>query len=342
MPFRLQWQVELLRLFARPFCEFAMTALLDVIQPWLDTDDDGHVAELMAQVEWLGQKLYQDYEPYDYESFDERVGAWLEQVADQADRQSLFNLLYHVFFVGRREFEALCRAAFDGATMRWLVDQTKARIDSPELPDLLKAELKKTWFCPVTDSMRINAFLKVNQLEGQSQRPDWRSLGKFADVEKVKAYMDSVDLQRIVLLEDFVGSGTQIKAAVEFAAFVSQDIPVLVAPLICCPKGVEVGAKLAADLSNVTFAPVLEIERALLLEEAPKDGEPSVFGEIRSLTSRVRDRFDPANVREPFGFKGTGALIVMYSNCPNNTIALLHNESAAWKALFPRIQRVWP
>jgi len=64
-----------------------------------------------------------------------------------------------------------------------------------------------------------------------------------------------------------------------------------------------------------------------------------VFSSIRDIPNRVRARFDERNREEPFGFKGTGALVVMYSNCPNNSLPVLHNESEEWSALFPRIPR---
>jgi hypothetical protein len=99
-----------------------MTALLDAVGPWLDGENGGRIAELMAQIEWLGRKLYQDYEPSAHESFDERFGKWIANVAAEQDRRSLFDLLDHVFFVGRREFEALCRAAYNRHVIRWLLE----------------------------------------------------------------------------------------------------------------------------------------------------------------------------------------------------------------------------
>ncbi|MGD1015380.1 MAG: hypothetical protein ABR863_02915 [Roseiarcus sp.] len=316
-----------------------MTALMDAVRPWLDGEDGGRIAELMAQIDWLGRKLYQDYEPSAYESFDERFGKWVVNVAAQEDRRSLFDLLDHVFFVGRREFEALCRAAYNRHVIRWLIDLDNAPIADPGLDQTVATAVAGTWFCPITDSMRINAFLKVNHLEGQSHRPDWRSLACFADIEKVLDFMRRNQLNRIVLLEDFVGSGTQMQAAVRFASEVSAEIPILVSPLICCPKGVEMGEALSANYANVTFAPVLTINDKLCLKDQARAGEPPVFASIRELTSRVRERFDNRNRAEPFGFKGTGALVVMYSNCPNNSLAVLHNESKTWTALFPRIPR---
>jgi hypothetical protein len=312
---------------------------MDAVQPWLNGEDGDRVAELMRQAEWLGRKLYQDYEPNEYESFDERFGKWVANVDSDRDRRSLFNLLDHIFFVGRREFEALCRAAYNGEILRWIIDRVDAPIDAPDTNEIIREAVGRTWFCPITDSMRINAFLKVNQLEGQSHRPDWRSLARFADPEKVRRYMDASKLDRVVLLEDFVGSGTQMKSAAEFAAETSDRVPFLIVPLICCPKGVEVGERLKAEYANFHFSPVLEISDRLLLREEPREGEPAAFSEARSLTLNVRDRFDARNAAEPFGFKSTGALVVMYSNCPNNTVALIHNESEHWKALFPRIQR---
>ena len=65
--------------------------------------------------------------------------------------------------------------------------------------------------------------------------------------------------------------------------------------------------------------------------------------EVRDLIRRVRSnlnepRRDPDS-RRYHGYKGTGGIVVLYSNCPNNTLPIIHDETDHWNALFPRIRR---
>lgn len=313
--------------------------VMRIVEPWLEEDSDGRLLELMRQVQWLGRELYGDYEPNRYESFDERFAKWISNVESENDKKTLFDLLDQIFFVGRREFEALCRAAFSGPVSRWLVDVAGIPVDAQDATDRIAAAVESTWFCPVTDSMRINAFLKLNQIEGKQYRPDWRSLQQFGDPGKILKHMEKSGLQRLVLLEDFVGSGTQMSPPVEFAAANFPKLQILLCPLVVCPKGVEAGEKLEKKYDNLRFSPILRISEHTLIYEKAQAGEQEIFTRIRKLVKSNKNRLSNANRSKPFGFRDVGALIVMYSNCPNNTLPIIHNDSKNWKALFPRIRR---
>ena len=65
--------------------------------------------------------------------------------------------------------------------------------------------------------MRINAFYHLNNISGTSYRPDWLSLAKFGDRKAIADFLAAGGIERIVLLEDFVGSGD----------FVGRSSPVL-------------------------------------------------------------------------------------------------------------------
>jgi len=292
-------------------------------------------------IQYLGRKMYDDYEPAQFELFEDRLDKWLYNVDGEADQQDLFRLLSRLFFVGRAEFESLCRAAHHGPVLRWLVDQLGIDIGDPGATALLTAGIGTTWFCPITDSMRINSYLKVNQLEGRSHQPDWRSLRKFGDPSKLREFIGANDIQRLVLLEDFAGSGTQMRSAVTFAAGLHPTIQILACPLIVCPDGHHVGRILSDIHPNVTFDPVLRIAPGALIKPCAQPDEPPLYAAIRSLTQRVRSRLGaPGRDEEKYhGYKQTGAVFAMYSNCPNNSLPVIRDRTDTWSPLFPRVKR---
>jgi hypothetical protein len=202
------------------------------------------------------------------------------------------------------------------------------------LKEDVEAAINKTWICPITDSLRINSFLKVNRMMGHEKRPDWRSLTTFGDVRKIKNYIVDNGIERIALLEDFVGTGTQSKEVVEFCSREFCETEILICPLIICPAGDECFSGLEERHPNLTYRPVLLLPSSVFLRRAAMADEPHGFGRLRHLISTYEGRMSA-----PFGYKDTGALVTLFSNCPDNTVSLFRDDSAHWNALFSRVWR---
>jgi hypothetical protein len=315
-----------------------MSSIHKIVEPWLQEEDSDDILRLRDQIVWLQKELYDHYEPHNFQNFDDRLVRWLQNTADPVDQKSMFRLLDRLFFVGREQFNSLCRASFSGVVHRWIVDQAKLDIADIGISDNLKAAFDQTWFCPVTDSMRINAYLKLNNVAGHSVRPDWRSVEKLGDPAKVLEFVKTQKIERMVLLEDFVGSGNQMESSVLWAAQNLPDIPILLIPLVCCPKGAGKGAEIASTYDKVTFAPTLTLAKDQFLLPSPQDDEPSVFAEVRTLIEKTKGNLGDWQ-SQPFGYQDTGAVVALFSNCPDNSLSMLHDRSPQWEPLFERITR---
>ena len=293
-------------------------------------------------IRYLGETVFNDYEPSQFDQFEDRLDRWLHNVDDDASRRILFQLLNHLVFIGRAEFESLCRAAYHGQVLRWIVDELGLDITDSNATSQLSEGIRHTWFGSITDSMRINSFFKANRLN-QAHRPDWQSLKTFADPEKIRSYIDKKQIDRLVLLEDFVGSGTQMAAIVRFAATLSADLQILVLPLVSCPHGNQVGRKLEGRFRNLSYESVMTISQSALILPDPQADEPPFYETVRDLIATIKHRLNCSSKRPPenrcHGFKGTGAVVAMYSNCPNNTLPMIYEQTSQWNALFPRITR---
>lgn len=294
----------------------------------------------MSYIRFLGRKLFQEYEPNQFQVFEDRLLDWLNNLDNEADQKLLLLLLIELFFMGRKEFEALYRAVYGGTLSRWIVDLDNLDPFEPEVDDNVRRCLNACWICPITDSLRINSFLKVNGLKSMEHRPDWKSLVQFGDADKIKTYMNANNISKIVLLEDFVGSGTQVKEAIDFVEKHFGDFSVLICPLVVCPKGNKLISDRAKTMKNVAYEPGLVIPAEAMFERAPNGKSSELNEKIWDLFDRLKDRFDVSKPEAMLGFKKTGAQVVMYSNCPNNTLTLFHRECSSWKPLFPRVNRV--
>jgi hypothetical protein len=310
------------------------------------------IQDVNNHVTYLAERLYLEYEPTrgPYPDFWQRLEKWLDNLEDEDDQQLFFRLLPHTFFVGTREFDSLYRVAFNNQVAVWLIDQLGIPLNAPNAADMLKQAVQETWFCPITDSMRINAFYHLNHIEGRDYRPDWRSLYKFGSVEKIMKYISDSGIKRLVLLEDFVGNGGQVKKALDWAATkLSVKLPLLVVPLLLCPCGEPFFKELQEKYTHVRVSPCILLPDSGFIEEAPRDGESPVFSGIRRIcvssadqmrTGLGDDQLTNSNKYLPFGWQKTGALVVLYTNCPNNTLPIIFHGSPQWKPLFPRAARV--
>jgi hypothetical protein len=299
---------------------------------------------------YYDQRRYREYLPTWGGSplgFVERLRDWINCVDSDDDQKTLFELAGRMVFVGRDEMTSLYRSALRGPIVRWLIDLLGLNLADERFSCDVSSALAETWFCSVTDSCDIAAFVHANSLSGASCRPTWDVMARFASPGLILDYMHRKGLRRLVLLEDFVGSGSQMKKPAEYAAKnVPPSVPVLLIPLICCPSGVRMGERLSRENSNLRFEPLVIADEGALIASPSDPYDAELFARVRELAIQIHEKVvGHAGWRRsekpygPLGYGDTGAIIVTYSNCPDNTLPMVHHSSSSWQPLFPRISR---
>lgn len=333
---------ERIRRWSREYSHFGHTGV----------SNDPQYLRIESQIDYLCVRLYSEYEVTKYSPYTEfqyRLRDWLDSAPDEEDQKILFQIVPKIFFIGSNEYDSLYRAAFNGPIARWLIDQVGLDIDDSTIQEKIKDELKSTWFCSITDSMQIAKFYHINNIEGADLRPDWRVLSTLSTDIKISDFMKKNNLKRIVLLEDFVGSGSQMSKAVKFAATLTDNYPILLCPLIICPSGYDLGVNLESlYLGKVTFDPALVLDSTVILYNTPQPNEDILNSKMRAIVNRLYDRVKgtkPNKLYGPFGFselvENGGLLVVLYTNCPDNTLPIIHHKSdTPWHPLFPRSSRL--
>lgn len=287
-----------------------------------------------------------------HHSYETRLERWLGNISAEQDQQLLLELAPQITFVGKEEFNKLNQVAFRGPIFRWLVERLRLPLDDPDLTAKVLLEANEhTWYCPITDSMPISDFSHVNHLGGIDMRPDWMSLARFGDEAKIKSYMAHPGslkpgpLRQLVLLEDYVGSGTQMTDAVEFAVALNPAVGILLVPLIVSPAGAQKARNLATKYSNLSFEPVIELAPSDCINAATTFPDGSLEKGAVELATKTYSQVVGNNAASPrpyscFGFLDTGAVVVLYSNTPANSLPLIQHQSNTWSALFPRSARI--
>jgi len=327
-----------------------LAAALDehFVEPTERLNIDSH-ALVLREVLFHDENRYWQFTPATpgQPSFSERLLAWLNNKGlDSHDAGTLLRLVPELQFVDRDDMLTLYRAAFNGPIQRWLIDVLGLTFAMPanELQATMLAGFDSTWFCPITDSFDIAQFHHANAIASKDQRPPWRILKRFGDGDKIRNYMEEHGLARLVLLEDFVGSGTQVAAPLLYASELL-TLPLLFVPLIITIDGLERVRDLVKEAPNVAVAPVFVLPRHVQVREQPSDAELPLFAMLRTIVSKtfplVQAPMPPESdgLQESFGFRGLGTLLVMHTNCPNNTLPLVWHTAPEWNALFPRVSR---
>jgi hypothetical protein len=301
-------------------------------------------SELMEKYELYAKKLFINYEPLlisNTESvprdFFQRLDRWLKNFPNDTDQWDAFQLINDIFYVGRHELIELYRVAFEVIVPNWICDIHKFNFRSKDYYPNLQLAMKQTWFCPITDSLRISAFRHINHIEEPDFFPDWRSLSVFGDEAAIKKYILDKKFKQVVLIEDFVGSGKQITPALKLAERIC-GVPVLVMPLVIGAKGNSNISKFANDSEGkIHFRPVVVLgEDCMVTKAAPEGREHASSLRARNLIdSYCRSTGDNSG----YGFEESqGYLFVAETNCPNNTIRPIHSGNK-WSPLFPRSGR---
>ncbi len=283
---------------------------------------------------FLGEWLYCEYQPYPEKAdFWERLYVWLDQLPASPQRgdhqQAMFNFVIHLLFAGEKDLTSMYRAAYDGPIRRWLIDQANLNLETPSFDTEFENARRKTWFGSLA-GMDVNTFCRVNRIFGQSYRPEFRFINEFCDADALRVWLDSESLDRIVVVEDMVGTGQQFLETIAVLTRLGKET--LFVPLFIPPDGNErIGNELAKpENKHIAYHPILVLPRESVIrsQEQPDDSKDVIaFREIIELYGRGI-----------FGFGGDyGTLALSYLNCPDNVPRIIWNPFET--ALFPRASR---
>jgi hypothetical protein len=302
-----------------------------------------HLQETLELLTLLKDELYVHYQPFPERAhFFERLVAWMEGASTELEQQLLFQFVPWLLFVGPREMDALFRGAFMGPTMKWLIEQSATPLDDPNFAEKITHEVGRTWFGSLA-GMDIGSFCRVNAIQGQSYRCDFRSLSRLGNASAVRRHMADDGFSRIIAVEDFVGSGQQMIEACDFLRRL-RPIRILVCPIIVAPDGNTQGLRIEHDYAHITYRPLFVIPpTALLPATAPLTTEPVILRRMRRLLVKLWSQVEGAQPTQqlygPFGLGEFGSLVLTYLNCPDNVPPLVHHQSDTWRPLFPRSSR---
>ena len=309
-------------------------------------------AEIRSLTDFLEQVLYAEYEPVGVGAqgeFGVRLAEWIGSAQRDADRRALYLLLGRLVFLGRAQMMAGYRTAYSRNIASWLMDVEGLSFFGRATEARLNKAAEETAFTEVTDSFGLGNFLRWNNIAGRGLRFTWEqhlsTWDPDAFMRDVMYSGPGVPRKNLVLLEDFVGSGSQMVRAVNLACSLADVERVLLCPIVICPDGGDCARALVRKYGKLNYSPVLELpEEAFIAEVAVPDEHKhhelirkALVG-LQALVKGTPRSWPQAT--SAFGYMDTGAVFCKFDNCPDNSVPVLHHRSdLGWSPLFLRTAR---
>ncbi|MBN9690529.1 MAG: hypothetical protein J0M24_09840 [Verrucomicrobia bacterium] len=318
-------------------------------------DSDETFEDILRQLDFMIEHAYSRYVPAMYSHhapvFQDRMVAWMQNTGlSNEDQIALFQFILRIAYFSFDDFLSLYRTAYSNQISRWVWDCAGLKMSIHNFSEQLDNERSKhTWYASVTDSLIISEFYHANSITGIKCRPNFLTLKELGDPAQIKRHYTGMNFKRIVLLEDFVGTGLQGLEIVKWALEHS-DIPILFCPMLICPDGYKRFSDLAATTAGrLKIAPVVKLGDSVFLSKV--EASDALLNHVSALANRIHPAVEgtctaggPPYAPHGFHLRGdhhTGATVVMFSNTPDNTIPIVHFNSpkSNWVPVFPRVSR---
>ena len=325
-----------------------------MLAEWCQTMDalSDDFVKIRSLTDFLEQVLYKEYEPVGTSAqgeFASRLAGWIGSAQDDGDRRALYLLLGRLVFLGRDQMMAGYRTAYSRNIASWLMDVEELPFFDVDTETRLNDAVEKTAFTEITDSFGLGNFIKWNNIPVQGLRFTWEQhLSPWAPDAFMRKVMHSgltVPRKNLVLMEDFVGSGSQMEKAVDLACGLADVHRVLLCPIVICPAGDKCARALARKHRKLSYSPVMPLPEESFIAEDTVAGEHKHHALIRKALLSLHDVVRGTSGSWPqetsaFGYRETGAVFCKFDNCPDNTVPVLHHRSdLGWSPLFFRIAR---
>lgn len=315
-------------------------------------------------------------------NFMERLRIWLAQFKDE-ERCAAFLLASNTLFITRVQFEGLQRRLFRELRQlmleSWLVAHHHADFDYVKALSHIDEEMNRTVFIPNSDSTPLNSFIHVNRnyfhrhgkrrliaesvafwthassAASAAHDPSVAHIATTFHEKCVKSHPALKEKTRIVVLEDFSGSGSDLCKAVK--KLQSANLPVtevIVAPIVATTQAIaniEETCRIASSHTHTRFTVLSALQIPNRLRCVPKAQERSYlddvvfFPNLAAAVAELSNTFYHSHAKALFdetkrhGFGRCGLALVFSSNTPDNSLPVIWVDTTTWSALFPRASR---
>jgi len=367
-----------------------MRELQDLVEKW---DQDYLIKNLFSpflakgsyeryfeNIKILRELKFIQYQPISHpidKDFLDRLIEWLYQFSKE-DQPYLFYFSSKIIYFTYEQLLVLMENLYERKIKRLLLNKVIEKKNF-EPYSYLKAqkffdsELKKTFFVGLTDSSRINEFchrieeikrhintgLSLETLLFSTKKRLTTSEDKIKEIckkfEKKILSVDELikDKERLVILEDFCGSGSDV---INYLSFIEESYlhftEIIISPYIITFKAKR---KIEKWINTSKRSRQYYLTYGTLIPEEMKcfDQDNSylktdwfhktddICEKIKEISEKTYEKIFQQAFPHKYGFGNLKIAFVYYFNCPDNSLPIIWFNKLDWKPLFKRSSRIY-
>jgi hypothetical protein len=262
---------------------------------------------------------------------EDRVRAWLNQFGEATDQRIMFTLLENLRFYSSTNVRAKLREAH-GIVIREIASRGIVRQDRGGQKRADNVLITYLGQAGKSGPHYVRLYADENRIY----------INRIVDPHTLRAALAEVeDLHGLVIVDDFVGTGTQASASLHRiftdAGEVLQERGITV--FLTCVSGFANAAEAIEAAMPGTSSLVVHLCDPLSESDRCFSPTSTVFDNAidrqraQEIATRIGLRLEK---RHPLGYGDCQSLVIFEYNCPNNTLPILWKQTDDWAALFPR------
>lgn len=270
--------------------------------------------------------------PFEYEIF----SAWLSNFTCKIEEYLALQILDHLIVRSNEMAKASYARLLHGEIRQHLLDNTALNVGSIQK---WKSHLAKGTLC---QKLRFSP-VKLESDQGESGSVIYRMLSREIDTNKYSLAIAKKAPDVLILIDDFIGSGTQFDEYAEEIGLIEKlkNTHIIYCPLI----GFEVGINLIK--SNYPDLHILPAEYIFKSDSLFfkgngiyfKNDQINTVADVENFLTTMKIKYAP-KMPNWFGFDEAGLALAFEWGCPNQTPALLYmmnsKNNSNWNQLFSR------
>lgn len=313
----------------------------------LSSRDSNRFDELERKIKTLHNMAWRDKWAWN----SDQLSKWLSNFENEEERLNAMFLLSKFMYFDNETIRELMVRVYEDLYKRPVIYSIRKKHDGTTDTSIIKNEFKevleRTRFLSLGNPSESSAhllyfFRQENYLQSKLFISPHELFAHTKNGDEINATLMLDGIDRIVLLDDFCGSGDQATtfhdSVVKFIKADSPQIQISYYALFAIEDGLEKVRGLSFDQAEAIF--VLDesykcfsdVSRFFIEEEDKK---------LMSVCKEMCERYGKRISSIPLGYKDCQMLLGFHHNTPNNTLPIFWQEKNGWHPMFKRFVKIY-
>lgn len=312
----------------------------------LASRDSNRYDALERKIKILHTSAWRDKWAWDSDQYTK----WLSNFKEGKERLNAMFLLSKFMYFDNETIRELMIRIYEDLYKRPIIygirEQNGLTRDKSIIENAFKEALSKTRFLSIGNPSESSAhllyfFRQENYLSRELFISPHELFTHVKDGDDIRAELRTEGVERIVLLDDFCGSGKQATAFHDqFVKYIKEKAPHIIISyyaLFAIEDGLNIVQKLSFDQAEAVF--VLDESYKCFSEASRFFIDDDV--DLKEPCKEMSERYGKKISSNPLGYKDCQMLIGFHHNTPNNTLPIFWQERNGWNPMFKRFVKIY-